>query len=151
MGKLNVRRLSKGKRDEIKRTVALTFGALGLDEYGQVLLRDLLAESEVVMLSRRLQVAHCLLHGYSFNEVATKQKVGLTTVRFVHEFLEDKFDDYQNFLFRLAEKEDCQVKQLTTPLGMPAFNMLKQRYPMNYVLFNTLLMDPKSLQNQEYS
>ena len=106
---------------------------LGLSEEGKSLLRGMLTDSETVMLARRLQIARCLIVGDSFQKIASNLNVGLTTIRGVHDWLEEKFDDYRSFMVRFTRKKNIDPS---------AFQQLKHRYPANYSLINTLISDP---------
>jgi len=43
--------------------------------------KDLLTLGEVVMISRRIQIAKLLLEGYTYEEIRKELKIGFTTVR----------------------------------------------------------------------
>jgi len=42
--------------------------------------KDLLTLSEVVMISRRIQVAKMLLEGYNYDQIRMKLKIGFNTI-----------------------------------------------------------------------
>ena len=133
MSKVDSKKLPKSRRDELTRSILLTFEKLGLSEEGKSLLRGMLTDSETVMLARRLQIARCLIVGDSFQKIASNLNVGLTTIRGVHDWLEEKFDDYRSFMVRFTRKKNIDPS---------AFQQLKHRYPANYSLINTLISDP---------
>jgi uncharacterized protein YerC len=145
MSKVDPKRLPKSRRDELTRGILLTFESLGLNEEGKMLLRGILTDSEIVMLARRLQIARRLICGDSFQCIASNLHVGLTTIRCVHDWLEDKFDDYRSFLVRFTG--DGPSKR---PLDSSAFQELKHRYPANYSLMNTLIGDPTKVLDEVY-
>lgn len=128
MSKVDPKSLSKAIRDALARDVLQMFAEHGLNEEGSLLLKGLLTESEMVMLARRLQIARALLCGDSFHTIAAKLNVGLTTIRCVHEWLEQLFDDYRSIL-----------SAFDMPLNDQAIRSLRHRYPAHHVLLVRLL------------
>src|SRR3989344_2534607 len=147
MGKVDYRRLTKTQRDENMRIVLTTFGGLGLIPEGQAFLQDLLTESEITMLARRLLIAQGLLAGKEFEDIAHDLHVGSLTVRSIDAWLEKKFDAYRTVLPPLLQKQS-RVKQAQQkgeykiPLNPYSFRGLRKRYPAHSALLNCLLGEP---------
>lgn len=67
--------------------------------------KDLLTLSEVVMISRRIQIAKMLLDGLDYEEIRRKLKVGKTTISHVERWLNNGFGGYQEIINRHNKKE----------------------------------------------
>src|SRR4030042_3708894 len=67
--------------------------------------KDLLTLSEVVMISRRLQVAKMLLEGFTYRKIRMKLKIGLSTIVSVERWLNQGFGGYKNIIQRPKKKE----------------------------------------------
>jgi Trp operon repressor len=135
MSKIDPRRLPKGRRDELTGEVLRTFEKFGLKEDGKMLLRGIVTESEMVMLSRRLHIARRLIAGHSFQKISADLGVGLATTRFVHDWLEQKFDDYRSFLHSHVANDG----EILSNISLQA---IRHRYPMSFSLFKTLIQNP---------
>lgn len=68
--------------------------------------KDLLSETESIMLARRILIAKKLLEGKGYNEIIEELKVGTSTVASVHRWLISGFGGYEKALrrFKRAEK-----------------------------------------------
>ena len=58
-------------------------------------LRDLLTESERIMLGRRIWIARLLLNGISVIEISHQLRVSVATVYRVERWLKDQFTGYE--------------------------------------------------------
>lgn len=79
----------------------------------KLFLRDLLTESERVMLGRRIWIARLLLSGNSQAEIGKRLKVGPNTIWRVQKWLEDQFPGD----------------------GRHDYAALKKKYPLHFLLF----------------
>ncbi len=96
-------------------------------------LRDLLTESERIMLGRRILIARLLLSGSSYDEVCTRLGTGRTTVRNVGRWLADQMPGYEDTIAALEEemaRRDDKRKYATSMLFR-----LKKKYPLHFLLF----------------
>src|SRR3990167_10067818 len=72
----------------------------------KLFLRDLLTESERVMLGRRILIARMLLSGCTHRYIAAGLNVGLDTVSRVHRWLDDQFPGYEKAIAGLTSELD---------------------------------------------
>lgn len=101
--------------------------------------KDLLSESEAIMLARRIKIAKHLLEDKSYDEINKQMKAGKNTIANVHNWLVSGFKGYENAL----EKFDVAVKKRfskrESARDMPySFTWLKKKYPLHFLLFNIL-------------
>jgi len=66
--------------------------------------KDLLTIGEVVMISRRIQVAKLLLEGYTYEEIRKKLKIGLSTISQVERWLNNGFGGYRKTIAEYKKK-----------------------------------------------
>ncbi len=67
--------------------------------------KDLLTLSEVVMISRRIQVARMLLAGMGYDEIKAKLKIGGSTINNVEKWLNNGFGGYKEIIKRYNKKD----------------------------------------------
>jgi TrpR-related protein YerC/YecD len=96
--------------------------------------KDLLTLSEVVMVSRRLQVAKMLLEGYTYREIQKKLKVGVSTVVSVERWLNQGFGGYRNIIQR-HKKQNIKVREQEPALPF-SLKHLRKKYPLHFLLYN---------------
>src|SRR4030042_5695772 len=101
--------------------------------------KDLLTLSEVVMISRRLQVAKMLLEGFTYRKIRMKLKIGLSTIVSVERWLNQGFGGYKNIIQRHKKKE----RKLKGYGPVPPFSMkhLRKKYPLHFLLWNMVKKD----------
>ena len=103
--------------------------------------KDLLSESESIMLSRRIMIAKHLLEGKSYDEISELLGAGKGTIANVHNWLVSGFKGYENAIKKFKAVVD---KRLTTkynkeePAMPQSFNWLKKKYPLHFLLFNLI-------------
>lgn len=88
-------------------------------------LRDLLSETEVIMLSRRLEIAEMLIDGLSYREIQSNTKTSMSTIAKIQTWLDLYGDGYRTISKRI--KKPTKADQQFT-----GFSKLKRRYPMYY-------------------
>ncbi len=101
----------------------------------KLFLRDLLTESERIMLGRRILIARLLLLGTSRRDIGRRLGVGLDTVHRVEGWLRDQFPGYENAV-RGLEKELDHRKKWRSPAEPGSFTALKRKYPLYFLFFN---------------
>jgi uncharacterized protein YerC len=97
----------------------------------KLFLRDLLTESERIMLGRRILIARRLINAESANDIAADLKVGFDTVYRVQRWLEDKLPGYEQAIAGL-EKEIKNRKEKKLSATSPWFR-LKKKYPGHFL------------------
>jgi len=102
--------------------------------------KDLLTLSEVVMLSRRIQVAQLLLQGESHDDIRRKLKVGFGTITNVERWLKDGFGGYKEIIERYKKKYN--VKKWDGGGDFPySRQWLRKKYPLHFLLSNLIKKD----------
>ncbi|MFH0819566.1 MAG: YerC/YecD family TrpR-related protein [bacterium] len=98
--------------------------------------KDLLTLSEVVMISRRIQVAKMLLEGYFYKDIRKKLGVGFSTIRQVDRWLRYGFGGYKEIIKKYKKKYP-EEKQIRARSNLPfSVDWLKKKYPLHFLLFN---------------
>ena len=110
---------------------------LGSREEVKKFFKDLLTLSEVVMISRRIQIAKMLLEGKNFEEIRKDMKVGSNTISHVEKWLNNGFGGYKEIIKRHSKKE---AKRRIENLPAPPFSWkaIKKKYPLHFLLLNAL-------------
>jgi len=100
--------------------------------------KDLLTLSEIVMISRRIQIAIMLLEGYTQEEVKKKLKVGFSNIAQVEKWLNNGFGGYKKTIEKYRKK--YPKKNEFEKYGYPAFSKewVRKKYPLHYLLTNLL-------------
>jgi uncharacterized protein YerC len=101
----------------------------------KVFLRDLLTESERIMLGRRLLIARRLLRGDSYDDIESDLRVGRDTIWRVQKWLSDAWPGYEQAVEGL-EKE-YERRQFKKMYATSDLYRLKKRYPLHFLLFPT--------------
>lgn len=97
--------------------------------------KDLLSLSEVVMLSRRVQIAKMLLGGFGYDDIAKNLRVGKTTVNSVEKWLNAGFGGYKEILKRHKKKNARFDKPPSAPFSL---GHIRRKYPLHFLLLNLL-------------
>lgn len=95
-------------------------------------LRDLLTESERVMLGRRIMIARLLLSGATRREIATRLQVGLDTIQRIERWLSDQMPGYENAIAGLERAHGKREQKFEAD---KRFAALKRKYPLHFLLF----------------
>ncbi len=98
--------------------------------------KDLLTLSEVVMISRRIQIAMMLLEGHTQEEIRKKLKVGFNNIAQVEKWLNNGFGGYKQMIEKYKKK--YPEKDDFEKYGYPAFSRewVRKKYPLHYLLSN---------------
>lgn len=99
--------------------------------------RNLLSDAEVIMVARRIIIAHELLRGQSYDAIIADYHVSRATVAKVQEWLVGRLPkDIKDLKQR--ETGITQKKKFMRHADAYSFEGLKQRYPAHFLLFNLL-------------
>lgn len=96
-------------------------------------LKDLLTESERLMIGRRIVIARKILSGEKISHIATDMRVGHDTIYRVQQWLEDQLPGYENAIEKMEKEFDKRKRKQTPELGTMAY--LKKKYPLHFLLF----------------
>lgn len=98
--------------------------------------KDLLTLSEVVMISRRIQIAQQLLDGSTYEDIRKKLRVGVDTIRHVERWLNNGFGGYKSIIDRHKKKKQLRTeKSFQVPFSLDA---IRKKYPLHFLLLNAL-------------
>lgn len=113
---------------------------LGNREEVKKFFKDLLTLSEVVMISRRIQIAKMLLGGRSFEDIKTEMKVGSSTISHVERWLNNGFGGYKEIIDRHKKDKARKNREIEEKLSSTPFSWkaIKRKYPLHFLLLNAL-------------
>ncbi|PIP26482.1 MAG: hypothetical protein COS71_03125 [Candidatus Moranbacteria bacterium CG06_land_8_20_14_3_00_40_12] len=101
-------------------------------------LKDLLTLSEVVMISRRIQIAKMLLEGNTQEEIRRKLKVGFTNINQVERWVNNGFGGYKKIIKKY--QKEYPDKNEFEKYGYTPFSRewTRKKFPLHYLLINLL-------------
>lgn len=103
--------------------------------------KDLLSETESLMLARRIRIARLLLEGKSYEDIRIAMQTSYVTIAGVHRWLQGRNEGYARMLPRLEKELAVQKKAARSQHAqreVGSFEWLKKRYPLHFLLFNLL-------------
>lgn len=100
--------------------------------------KDLLTLSEVVMISRRIQVAKLLLEGKSYEEIRKDLKVGFANICQVEKWLYNGFGGYKEVISRYNKKGSGNLKTDKFSAAPFSLDAIRRKYPLHFLLLNLL-------------
>ena len=118
-------KLSKSEQGKLILRFCQALTQIKKPEEAAAFLTDLLSESEIEMVSKRLKIAEKLIEGKRYEEIIDDLKVGYGTVARVSEWLRISGEGYRTILFRLDEIREIE----TIPVRK---SEMERRYPMHY-------------------
>jgi TrpR-related protein YerC/YecD len=100
--------------------------------------KDLLTLSEIVMISRRIQIARLLLDGQTYETIKKKLKVGTATICQVEKWLNNGFGGYRKTIADYKKK--YPAKSDFEKFGYPELTKewTRKKYPLQHLLINFL-------------
>lgn len=103
----------------------------------KLFLRDLLTESERIMLGRRILIARHLLAQKTYTDIAETLHVGMDTIGRVEKWLEDSFPGYEHAIKAMEIEFDKRKKKSDDAYlyATSALFRLKKKYPLHFLLF----------------
>lgn len=131
---------SKEKMRTLDALYTAASGIVGRDAM-KLFLRDLLTESERIMLGRRILIARMLLAGASYEDIAEELKVGYDTIRRVGRWLSDELSGYEKAIEKInaeldrREEKRREGRMYADRSWKGSLARLKKRYPLHFVLF----------------
>lgn len=145
--KKRIKELSEQERIKTLDALYTATGSLRGREAMKLFLRDLLTESERIMLGRRILIARLLLEGVSREDIGARLGVGYDTIYRVKRWLDDQLPGYEKAVRGMKqefEKRDKKRLYAESPLYR-----LKKKYPMHFLLFPTPRTDKGSGENKK--
>lgn len=101
MSKVIPAKISKSERQNLKNLLSSKISKLKTKNEVNNFLNDLLTESELVMIVRRLQVAKMLLDEFSYYQIRNELGVGYDTIKTVRHKLDTGSGGYLRFIKEL--------------------------------------------------
>jgi TrpR-related protein YerC/YecD len=138
--KVKPRKLEGKDRTKYLDTLYTAMSSLKSKEEMKSFMRDLLTESERVMLGRRILIAKMLLEGKIYAEIVQEMKVGMDTIMRVHRWLEDENTGYEKAIKELNQSLKIRKEKVEKYRNYPSteFGRIKRRYPLHFFLFNLI-------------
>lgn len=102
--------------------------------------KDLLSESESIMLARRIEIAKLLMEGKSYDAIAQELKVGMDTINRVQRWLISGSGGYEKAIngFKRELNRRFSKSKIVDKKEPYTFGWIKQKYPFHFLLFNLL-------------
>ncbi len=126
-------------RTELLNEFWFMIASLQTQEEVKNFFKDLLSETEAIMLARRIRIARFLLKGISYQSIKETLKTSDTTIARVHRWLQSGFEGYTKALPRLEQeltRQQAVRRRKVEELVPYSFAWLKRRYPLHFLLFN---------------
>lgn len=133
--------LTEQEKTKILDALYTTISALKGRESTRLFLRDLLTESERIMLGRRIIIARKLLAGEHYDDIIKDMRVGQDTINRVYQWLTDTAPGYEEAIqgMRKEMKKRDNKRRLSRIYGDPSWRgvlaQLKDKYPLHFLLF----------------
>ncbi|MFH1048156.1 MAG: YerC/YecD family TrpR-related protein [Patescibacteria group bacterium] len=140
MSKFNMRKLDSNSKMKYLDLLWTSIAQLETRDEVKQFLKDILSESEAIMLARRIEIAKRLLEGESYDNIANKLGVGKDTIGRVQEWLTSGFGGYEKAIGgfdKALEKRFKNPKNINKPEPY-SFDWLKRKYPLHFLLFNLI-------------
>jgi len=132
--KFRASHLNGKHRIEVLDTLYTAAGGVRGRDAMRLFLRDLLTESERIMLGRRIIIARMLIAGESHRTIEQHLHVGRDTVGRVHQWLFDQLPGYESAIAELEKEFDKRL--FKKQYAQSALFRLKQKYPGHFLLFS---------------
>lgn len=141
MAKFNPKKLNLTERTQLLNLLWSIIAELKNKEEVKNFFKDLLSESEAIMLARRITVAQKLLEGDTYDIIMKKYGVGRSTVASVNRWLDSGLGGYEQALKRIKKlpKKDEQIPADFIKEIPNSFGWLRKKYPLYFLLLNLIL------------
>lgn len=146
MSRVNARTVESKAKMKYLDLLWTSIAQLETREAVKLFFKDLLSESEAIMLARRIEIARRLLEGDSYDDIIRDLKVGKDTVNKVQRWLTSGFGGYEKAIGGFKKELDRRFgKSSKINKNKPySFNWMKQKYPLQFLLFNLISGDKDS-------
>lgn len=142
MPKVNPRKIDNSDRMKYLDLLWTSIAAFKSRDEVKNFFKDLLSESEAIMLSRRIMIAKCLLENMTYEEIRVRMKVGYDNIARVHSWLISGFGGYEKAVKEFNKMIDKRgINKI--PAAPYSFEWLRKEYPLHFMLLN-LFLDRKS-------
>jgi len=142
--KVKPRKLPSKEKERTLRALEAATNALRGRSATQRFIRDLLTESERIMLGRRILIARELLAGARHDDIARSMNVGYDTIARVQEWLSEQIPEYKKVIkevraelrqgHRKTGKKVRLRKIYNDDTWKGTIARLKTKYPLHFLL-----------------
>jgi TrpR-related protein YerC/YecD len=145
MSRVNPRTLDSNSKVKYLDLLWTSVAQLETKEEVKQFFKDLLSESEAIMLARRIEIAKRLIGGESYDEIASNLKVGTDTISRVQQWLTSGFGGYEKAVgsFEKELRQKFSKRSRINKEPPYSFGWIKQKYPLHFLIFNLLSSDKK--------
>lgn len=105
MSQVSPRNLDSKVADQIYNTFLSAISDLTTPSSTRTFLTDLLSDSEIAMLGKRLSIAYMLQKGYTTRQISQTLKVSLTTINRISPKLSQPNSGYRIVISRMLQQE----------------------------------------------
>jgi len=140
MSKVNPKKLDSGSKMKYLDLLWTSIAQLETRDEVKQFFKDLLSESEAIMLARRIEIAKRLLEGKSYDDIASELKVGKDTIGRVQRWLTSGFGGYEKAISGFKKETEQKFNKLKAANKAEpySFDWLKKKYPLHFLLFNLI-------------
>jgi TrpR-related protein YerC/YecD len=137
-GKVKYHELSESERKKYLGDFYSMIALLKTRDDAKNFFKDLLSLSEIVMISRRIQIAKMLLDGHTYEQIRKELRVGPLNISQVEKWLNSGFGGYRKIIAKYKKK--YPNKSDFEKYGYPAFSRewVRKKYPAHALLANLL-------------
>lgn len=145
MSKINPRAIDPKSKMKYLDLLWTSIAQLETREGVKMFFKDLLSQTEAIMLARRIEIARRLLEGESYEEIKAGLGVGQDTIARVQRWLTSGFGGYEKAVSGFQKELNRRfAKPSKSGESVPySFNWMKQKYPLHFLLFNLISGDKK--------
>ena len=137
MSRVDSRKIASEERMKYLDLLWTSIAELKSREEVKNFFKDLLSESESIMLARRIIIAKYLLEDKSYEEISEILSAGHSTIANVHRWLASGFQGYENAIKKFKSVVDKRLAGKRDEPAIPySFGWLKKKYPLHFLLFN---------------
>lgn len=131
--KRRAKELTDKQRIETLDALYTAAGTVRGREAMKLFLRDLLTESERIMLGRRILIARNLIARKKYGDIAATLGVGTDTIWRVHRWLLDQLPGYEQAVQDM--EAEFSIRKEKALYATSAMHRLKKKYPAHFLLF----------------
>src|SRR3989338_11429722 len=102
MSRVQPRNLEEKQRAEFLNMFWTSIAELKSRDEVKAFFKDLLSESEAIMLARRIKIAERLLQGVDYEEIQSELHVGRSTIASIYQWLTSGFQGYETAIKKFS-------------------------------------------------
>lgn len=140
MSRVNPRTLDSGSRMKYLDLLWTSIAQLETRQEVKQFFKDLLSESEAIMLARRIEVARRLVEGQSYGQISNELKIGTDTVSRVQRWLASGFGGYDKAIKGFEKELEKRTSKISRENeAVPySFDWIRKKYPLHFLIYNLL-------------